>query len=218
MKPLVCVFAHPDDEAMGPGGTIAKFAKEREVFLVCATSGNSLKEPNSGELARVREKELQDSARILGIKKVDFLGFNDGELNNNLYHQLANRITERVEDYQPDTLLTFETTGVTGHLDHIAVALATSFVFQKLDYIKKLLYYCQSKEQAESLAKAYFIFVPKGYSASEVDETIDISSVLEQKKQAIAVHRSQVEDVERNLNLLDKLAENQELFLKLEKS
>jgi len=41
MKPLVCIFAHPDDEAFGPGGTIAKFAKQRPVYLICATKGES---------------------------------------------------------------------------------------------------------------------------------------------------------------------------------
>ena len=41
MKPLVCIFAHPDDEAFGPGGTIAKFAKKRPVYLICATKGES---------------------------------------------------------------------------------------------------------------------------------------------------------------------------------
>ncbi|HKY69604.1 MAG TPA: PIG-L deacetylase family protein, partial [Gammaproteobacteria bacterium] len=128
MKRLVCVFAHPDDEAMGPGGTIAKLAQEAEVYLICATAGNAGDSADSKALGKLRQEELRAAAKILGVKKVDFLGFDDGQLCNNLYHNLANKIEERVSDYQPETLLTFELNGVTGHLDHIAVSLATSFV------------------------------------------------------------------------------------------
>ena len=134
MRPLVCVFAHPDDESMGPGGTIAKNAAVRDVFLLCATFGNN--KAKQKNLGKIRSQELLNSAKILGVKKVDLLGFDDGELNNNLYHSLAEKIEAKVRKYRPDTLMTFETNGITGHLDHIAVSLATSLVFKKLSFVK----------------------------------------------------------------------------------
>ena len=41
MAPLVCIFAHPDDEAFGPAGSIAKFASERDVYIICVTNGDA---------------------------------------------------------------------------------------------------------------------------------------------------------------------------------
>lgn len=145
MKSLVCVFAHPDDEAMGPGGTIAKFAAERDVYLICVTNGNASDGSKSEELAKVRREELIKSAVILGVKSVDFLEYNDGELNNNLYHEIVEKIEEKVREYDPDTLLTFDINGVTGHLDHIAVSLITSFVFKNWILLKLFFIFVRQK-------------------------------------------------------------------------
>lgn len=43
---LVCVFAHPDDEAFGPGGTIAKFSKTHAVYILCITRGEAVGKKN----------------------------------------------------------------------------------------------------------------------------------------------------------------------------
>lgn len=217
MKKVIGVFAHPDDESMGPGGTIAKFAQEAEVYLICATDGNAKNEPNPEELGQIRQKELLTSAEILGVKKVNFLGFADGGLNNNEYHNLANKIEEKVREYEPDILLTFDINGLTGHLDHVAVALATSFVYQKVDFVKTLLYYCETKEMVESSSSDYFIYTPPGYNLSDIDLKVDISEFLNQKKQAIAAHKSQQDDVSKVLSLIDKEHRVTEYFRKLEK-
>ena len=94
MKPIVGVFAHPDDEAFGPGGTLASFAKERDVYTICVTNGDA-GQNSSGktkELAQIRRDELLASAEVLGIKKVFFLDYKDGTLCNNLYHEIAGKI------------------------------------------------------------------------------------------------------------------------------
>jgi len=72
-KNIFCIFAHPDDEAFGPSGIIAKWAEENNVYLICVTDGSH---PNGGKkkLDKVRRKELLVSAKILGVKKVFFLG------------------------------------------------------------------------------------------------------------------------------------------------
>ncbi|MBI4159549.1 PIG-L family deacetylase [Candidatus Wolfebacteria bacterium] len=85
MKTIVCIFAHPDDEAFGPGGTIAKLAKKNRVYIICATKGEAGKDSRRkkmGVLHDHRASELVASAKILGVKKVYFLGFKDGTLSN----------------------------------------------------------------------------------------------------------------------------------------
>lgn len=204
---IVAIFAHPDDEAFGPSGTLAKFARDgHDVYLLCATKGeggeNHLKAKEERELNEIREQELLCSAKTLGVKKVFFLGFIDGTLSNNQYHKLADKIIEIITPLQPEILITEEYRGVSGHLDHVAVSMVTSFVFHKLPFVKKIMYHCVTKEYRKLMPSDYFIFIPPGYDASEIDEVVDVSEVWDIKTKAILCHQSQLKDVTRNLNRL----------------
>lgn len=213
-KVVAAVFAHPDDEAFGPSGTIAKFAKTHDVYVLCATKGeageNHHPEQNR-KLAELREEELRTSAKILGVKKVYFLNFLDGTLSNNLYHQLAAKIEERLKKLKPDTIMTYEPRGVSGHIDHVTISMVTTFVFEKLSFAKTLMYYCLTDKQRAQL-KNYFIYFPPGYKKSEVDKIVDISHTWDLKLQAIQAHTSQAKDMQRVLNRL-KNAPKEEYFL-----
>ena len=78
---LMCVFAHPDDESLGCGFTLAYYAAQGvEISLVTATrgergwNGEEKDFPGLAELGRIRERELLNAARILGIQEVNFPG------------------------------------------------------------------------------------------------------------------------------------------------
>src|SRR3989344_3139536 len=109
-KVLVAIFAHPDDEAFGPSGTLAKFSKTHDVYILCATGGeagkNSLSKTEK-KLSDIRKKELLASAKILGVKKIYFLGFEDGALSNNLYHKLAVKIKNKLVELKPEIVIAF---------------------------------------------------------------------------------------------------------------
>ena len=200
-KTIVCIFAHPDDEAFGSGGTIAKLAKTNDVYLICATKGESGKERGKKgpkHLGKIREHELLASAKILGAKKVFFLGFKDGELCNNLYHKLATKIEYILKKLKPEIILTHEPRGGSGHIDHIAVSMVTSFVFERLPFIKTILQHCLTERRARK-NKGYFIYVPPGYTDSEIDLKVDVRDVWDIKKKAMMSHKSQIHDVKRIL-------------------
>lgn len=219
MRKLVCIFAHPDDEAFGPAGTIAKFAKTREVYVLCATRGEAGKNylpSTKGSLASVRENELKASAKILGVKNVYFLGFEDGTLCNNIYHKLATKIQEKLEKIKPETILTFEPQGVSGHIDHITISMVTSYVFYKLPFIKKMLQHCVL-ERLSKMRKGYFIYFPPGYKRSQIDKTVNTSKYWPLKVKAMRSHRSQIEDAERVIAMLEKYPK-EEFFLEVKKS
>lgn len=194
---IVAVFAHPDDEAFGPAGTLALLAKDHDVYIFCATRGEAGQNNSKvrQHIAAIRESELHQSARILGVKKVLFLGFEDGRLSNNLYHKLAKAIKIRLDELKPETVITYEPRGVSGHLDHIAVAMVTTYVFYKSDYIRTLMYYCINEKRRER-TKEYYIYFPPGYKQSEIDKTYDISSVWDKKVAAMNAHQSQQHDVD----------------------
>jgi LmbE family N-acetylglucosaminyl deacetylase len=85
---LLAVFAHPDDESMGMGGTLAKYAAEGvETYLVCATRGergwfgSEEQNPGLSALGKIRERELESAADELGLKALYFLDYVDGDVD-----------------------------------------------------------------------------------------------------------------------------------------
>src|SRR5438552_16521165 len=85
---LMCILAHPDDESLGMGGILAKYAAEGiETYLVTATRGergwfgSESDNPGLEALGRMREAELFAAADVLGIRRVNFLDYIDGELD-----------------------------------------------------------------------------------------------------------------------------------------
>ncbi len=206
-KKLLAVFAHPDDEAFGPAGTLAYYSQKGvEVHLLCATRGeggeDNIRTQDSKskilkrQLGEVREKELIKSASILGIKKVEFLDFIDGTLSNIIYHQLADKIIRKIESFRPQVILTVERRGVSGHLDHIAVSMITTYSYLKTKIANKLYYHCLPKELRNKMMEEYFVYFPEGYSREEITTRVDYSSYWDKKVQAMMAHQSQIKDAE----------------------
>jgi len=194
MKTIVGIFAHPDDEALGPSGTIALLAKDYQVDLICVTNGDSANGHPNPELAEKRKKELENSAKILGVSKVFFLNFGDGKLSNSLYHEVAKKIEEIIKDIKPEIIITIEHRGISGHIDHIFVSMVTTYVFEKTKFVKELWYHCID-ERLRKFIKNYFIYFPPGYKKEQVDKVIDVSSAWNTKRKAMLQHKSQIKDV-----------------------
>lgn len=137
MTTLLAIFAHPDDESHGPGGTLAKYAAEGvKVHYLCATRGeaggvNSRFQQNGESVANLRTRELQRAAAELGMAGVHFLGYRDsgmaGSPDNahpdSLYaaplDEVAGRIVECIRRLRPDVIITHDQYGWYGHPDHI---------------------------------------------------------------------------------------------------
>ena len=138
MATLVCFHAHPDDEAIGTGGTIARAASlGHRVVLVVATGGEYGEVPEDladGEsLTDRRRDETLRSAEVLGISRVEFLGYSDSGMTgwdgnnrpeafmNAPLDEAAARLASILRDEQADVLTTYDWHGGYGHPDHIAV-------------------------------------------------------------------------------------------------
>lgn len=190
---VLAFFAHPDDESFGPGGTIAKWASEgAEIHIVCATKGDF------DGIGSIREEELREAANVLGVTDVEFLGFSDGKISNEQMLLLEREFIKRITVFEPDTLLTFNLNGVSGHLDHIAVASATTQAFRKTSIPQRLYYYTLCDSQTTHM-KDYFIYFPEGPTQSDIHEVIDVSSIWERRLEAVHKHKSQKKDIENFL-------------------
>lgn len=122
MTVIVCA-AHPDDEVIGMGGTIAKLSKKEDVIVVIFSYGD--KYPITGNRKKImneRVNEARECDKILGIKKTIFLGLKDLELSK--HEDIAvNKLTRIIQYYKPEIVFTHTITD--GHPDHRSVNRAT---------------------------------------------------------------------------------------------
>lgn len=127
---LMCLTAHPDDESLGFGGTLARYASEGvEVSLVVGTRGErgrygdgSRPHPGPDRLGEIREKELRAAASVLGVTHVRFLDYLDAELDRADPREAAGKIARHVRELRPQVVITFDPFGGYGHPDHIAIS------------------------------------------------------------------------------------------------
>jgi len=131
------VLAHPDDESLGVGGTLAKYASAGvDVFLITATRGDSGRfrgyrlgdpqHPGRLALANIRESELRGAASALGVREVSILGYSDQQLDQASPREAVNTIARHIRRAQPDVVVTFGPDGAYGHPDHIAISQFTT--------------------------------------------------------------------------------------------
>jgi LmbE family N-acetylglucosaminyl deacetylase len=130
---LMCVLAHPDDESLGMGGTLAKYASEGvQTFLVTATRGERgrfgdlAERPSLEVVGQTREAELRAAAAKLGIRKVAFLDYIDGDLCHADPAEATAKIVAQIREDRPQVVATFGPEGAYGHPDHIAISQLTT--------------------------------------------------------------------------------------------
>lgn len=130
---LLAVLAHPDDESLGFGGTLAKYAAEGvETYLITATRGERGRFGSLGkgadpvEVARAREAELRAAAAVLGIREVSILGYSDGAVDQVDATTAIRAVVSHIRRIQPDVVVTFGPEGAYGHPDHVAISQLTT--------------------------------------------------------------------------------------------
>jgi LmbE family N-acetylglucosaminyl deacetylase len=139
---LMAVHAHPDDEATGTGGVLARYAAEgiRTVLVTCTDGacgdgpgGVKPGEPGHDPAAvvAVRRTELEASCKVLGVSDLEMLGYADsgmmgwpendapGSFWRTPVPEAAARLAELMRTYQPDVVVTYDENGFYGHPDHI---------------------------------------------------------------------------------------------------
>jgi LmbE family N-acetylglucosaminyl deacetylase len=126
---LLLILAHPDDESLATGSTIAKYASEGiQVYLICATkgergwTGDEKDNPGMTAVGQIRAEELRSAAETLGINKVYFLDYLDGDLDQANSAEAIGRIVTIIREIRPQIAITFGPDGVYGHPDHIAIS------------------------------------------------------------------------------------------------
>jgi LmbE family N-acetylglucosaminyl deacetylase len=232
MATAVFFHAHPDDEAIATGGTMAKMAEAgHRVVLVTATRGELGEVPDGmvgdGEtLADLRDRELGEASRILGVSRREFLGYRDsgmeGEQTNEDptsfwkadLEEASRRLADLLDEERADVLTIYDEHGGYGHPDHVQVhrvgALAaemagTPIVFMATlnrDHVRGLM------SRVEELG----VDPPGGENpdvetfgepASRITTNVDVTKFLDAKRSAMRAHASQISDSSFFLSLPD---------------
>jgi N-acetyl-1-D-myo-inositol-2-amino-2-deoxy-alpha-D-glucopyranoside deacetylase len=221
VKPsLLAVFAHPDDEAFSSGGTLAHYAKLGvDVTLISSTRGEAGKvtDPVLGEVKDVgalRETELQNACKELGINPPIFLGYHDSGRLERLRKddplasinadplEMEQKIRNVIKAVKPQVILTFDPHGGYGHPDHLVIHSATLAAFFSSgdfeDAPQRLFYTAMPTEIARMMFASNASPTPGldpelyGVSRSTIAFGHDIAPYLDQKTAALKAHASQV--------------------------
>jgi len=136
MLRLLCVTAHPDDEAGGFGGTLALYGERGvEISVVCLTAGTAARNrggtKTDAELAEMRTCELGDSCRLLGVKHWEVLGYQDAHLADADLPTVVGELVKRIREIRPHVVISYGPDGgITGHLDHAMAGVFATVAFQ----------------------------------------------------------------------------------------
>jgi LmbE family N-acetylglucosaminyl deacetylase len=129
---VVGIFAHPDDESVCAGGTLARYSSAgADVRVVSLTRGGAGQIRDAAVATRatlpaVRECELRRAGHELGLAETRCLDLEDGTLDRVDPEELVAIATSLLEELQPDVVITFGTDGFSGHPDHAAVGAAVT--------------------------------------------------------------------------------------------
>ena len=227
---LLCILAHPDDESLGLGGILAKYGTEGvETYLVTATRGElgwfgpPEENPGPTELGKIREGELREAAKVLGLREVIILDYHDGELDKADQSLLTQQLVGHIRRIRPHVVVAFDHNGVYGHPDHIAAtraATAATVAAASADFedplglsphaVSKLYYFAWTQEVSEAYEQAFGELVMQIDGVERravpwphwtVSTWIDTSAHWERVWDAIRCHRSQLPGYQKLLNL-----------------
>lgn len=218
---LMAIFAHPDDEAFGTGGTLAKYAHEGvDVHLVTATLGEAgriadpaieLTEP----ISVLRERELRAACEQYGEIQLHLLGYLDGQTAIVPPSGAVYKIIKLIRHHRPQVVISFGPEGIYGHFDHLVVhrwACAAVKLAAETDkwpeigpphQVAKFYYRAMAQTQVDQMAEAFgrdfvwmdgtvpFPFV--GYPVDQITTVIDVRDYAQAKIDGVLCHASQLD-------------------------
>src|SRR6266567_1223882 len=206
MATLLLVHAHPDDEAITTGGVMLKArAGGHRVVLVTATRGEVGEIYNMDEassrprLGEIRTKELQDAAEILGVDRLELLGYRDSGMVDT-----AGKLAVLIREERPAVVVMYGEDGVYGHPDHIKAHHVTNAALDILERegspVGKLYYTAIPRSRMEAFVEQMPEEAKQAMSgnmrvAGTPDELVttevDVHDYVSEKRDAFRAHTSQ---------------------------
>lgn len=212
---LMCILAHPDDESLGTGGILARYAHEGvHTSLITATrgqrgwQGDAADNPGQEALGQIRKAELRAAANVLGVQELILLDYMDGELDEAEWQTAVSKIAHYIRLIQPHIVVTFDPYGSYGHPDHIAISqmTAAAIVVAGATHQVSKLYYMADTAELNAIYESVFGELVMTIDAQTrgtvswpdwaITTQIDTNAYTSQIWEAIACHRTQLPSLE----------------------
>ena len=203
MLRLLCITAHPDDEAGGFGGTLLLYrARGVETHVICLTPGQAATHrgpaQSDQELAELRRQEFAASCEILRVGDAAVLDYPDGRLDRQEIPQVAGDLSERVRRIRPHVLLTFGPEGaITAHPDHSMASIFATLAYHWAGRTNRFPEQLNDGLRPYRVQKLYYgtagFTLPERQpvSLAPASAIIEIGPFLEDKIRAFKAHRTQ---------------------------
>jgi LmbE family N-acetylglucosaminyl deacetylase len=191
---VMVVTAHPDDSEFGAGGTVARFAQQGcEITYVVVTNGNkgsSDRAMTAERLAIIRAEEQRNAARVLGVERVQFLGYPDGEVEDT--RDLRRDISREIRRWRPDLIITQNPhrtyqLGIS-HRDHRITAGVVLDCFYPLARDHMAFPELMPEFEPHKVREIYLMQWENPHLVVDITDTMDL------KLKALACHVSQLRD------------------------
>jgi len=216
MLKLLCITAHPDDEAGAFGGTLLLYGERGvEASVVCLTAGTAARNRgmarSNEELAELRRAEFAASCKVLKVAHGEVLDYPDGKLDRTDLYRVVGDLALRIRQLRPHVILTFGPDGgLTGHVDH---AMAGTFATMAFEWAGRPDRYSEQLEQGQTphraqklyyLAADFFLDDRQPIAPPTITTRIEIGKErFEKKHQAFRQHTTQkplFEKVRKNIS------------------
>lgn len=153
---ILGVWAHPDDEVVSMCGILcAAVANGQTVACVTATRGEAGMQDESRwparKLAHIRERELKEAYKLIGIRNHHFLDYPDGGLADVEEGRPVQRLASLIAAYKPDSIFTFGPEGMTGHRDHQTVSRWVSLAVAQASPAPKVYHAVLTSRQYQAI-------------------------------------------------------------------
>lgn len=193
---ILGIFAHPDDEAIIVGGTIAKaISLGHEVYLVCATKGEASSAFDRDyctreQLPEIRGKEFLKACEILGVTEGKLLDYLDGTLAKQKQSLGVGVIMAEIQRIEPDIILTFEPEGISFHSDHKTIHQWVMKALQDpwFDDRSTQIYWTTVNQKAGRVREDRLM----GHPAKDITSRVIIEPWMTTKRDAVMAHRTQM--------------------------
>ena len=190
MKKVLVIAAHPDDEVLGMGGTIAKLVKDgNTVDILIVTDGSSSQYRDSDHLAEIieaKKKETRNCADILGVRDIYYGELPDMKLDTTPHIRINQIIEDVIDKVQPDIVFTHFWGDV--NRDHQEVYKSTLVTVRPVmgQVVKELYCYRVPSSTEWTPNKADTMFMPNYF--------VDIEKFADQKYTAFACYSTELRD------------------------
>lgn len=185
LKRIMFISPHADDETLGCGGAILKYARQGyELYWMIVTSPFSPKYRAS--FLKKRQKQMAQIKRFYGFKNTYCLGLPTTKLGDIPMADIIAEVSDAISDAEPDVI--YVANGSDAHSDHRVVfncVMAVTKPMKKNNTVKKIYAYETLSETDQSPAASFSAFVPNSY--------VDITEFIEKKTKAMEIYNTETQ-------------------------